>query len=290
VRETKPSSSAQKHPSLLGLLGILAFFFGAWFFSKMSAPDDNSGKSIHPQDTPRTEGERGQASSGVLVAHSLADPENAKERRRRKTPWSERATVFIALALLIANWFQGCQTKKAAEASTTAADAARKSAESTASQVRDYEVSQAAHIIVHISQAKVTFVGKELHWIATCTVKNVGATTAKEVNVVPTSGGGRVLPPRDQEPSSNVPNANGPSIPFDATSDVPCIMGGQYQADQTSEIMAGRVFVYGCVEVFYKDVFGYTHIAGDSILFEYGHKRFDWGPFCHYDITQEKPK
>ncbi len=55
------------------------------------------------------------------MVHSPANPENSEERRRRKTPWWEKAAVVIALALLIANWFQGCQTKKSAEAANRAA-------------------------------------------------------------------------------------------------------------------------------------------------------------------------
>jgi hypothetical protein len=46
------------------------------------------------------------------------NPGNPKDRRRRKTPWWEIAAVAIAFGLLIANGFQGCQTKRASETAT----------------------------------------------------------------------------------------------------------------------------------------------------------------------------
>jgi hypothetical protein len=78
-------------------------------------------------DTPEQETPTSQTTAGgVRMVQTPADPNNPKDRRRRKTPWWEKAAVIIAIGLLLANWYQGCQTKKAAEAAINAANTAQK--------------------------------------------------------------------------------------------------------------------------------------------------------------------
>jgi hypothetical protein len=75
------------------------------------ASNENSGETIQPQvQTP--------LSSGI-----------PKDRRKRKTPWWEPAAVIVAIGLLLVNWFQGCQTKKAAMAAKSAAETASRQLE-----------------------------------------------------------------------------------------------------------------------------------------------------------------
>lgn len=56
------------------------------------------------------------------MVQSPRNPENARERRKRKTPWWEKAAVLVALGLLVVNFFQMRSTDKAARAAKDSAD------------------------------------------------------------------------------------------------------------------------------------------------------------------------
>jgi hypothetical protein len=89
----------------------------------MRTPNKESGESVRPQDTPEQETPTSQTTEGrVLMVQTPANPSSPKDRRKRKTPWWEKTAVIIALGLLFVNWYQGCQTKKAAEAAKSAAN------------------------------------------------------------------------------------------------------------------------------------------------------------------------
>jgi hypothetical protein len=128
AHEKDSSLSVQKPPLLLGLLGILSFVFGAWFFSKLHAPNDDSGESICREDTPKQKSDGSQSfstSTGPFTIHSPTDPSRAEDSSGHKTPWWEKAAVFVALGLLVVNTFQMCATKKSADAATKAANTAQ---------------------------------------------------------------------------------------------------------------------------------------------------------------------
>ena len=119
---TKPSLSAQKPSSLLGLLGILAFVFGACALSKVRTPNDESGQPVRPQDTPEREAQSRESPLGrPLIVNSPTNSEKSDYGSRHKNPWWEKAAVIVAVFLFAANWFQGCQTKRAADAAKSAA-------------------------------------------------------------------------------------------------------------------------------------------------------------------------
>jgi hypothetical protein len=123
------SSPAQKSSSLLGLLGILASVFGVWVFSKLRAPVHDTERLRHPEYGTNKETRVGQNPSAAplsVVIDSIppAQPINdqqkveaaKKEKRERLKLRYEAIGGAIALLLFVANWFQGCQTKKAADA------------------------------------------------------------------------------------------------------------------------------------------------------------------------------
>src|SRR5271154_2084278 len=85
--ETKPSSSSQKPNSPLGLLGILALSFGAWFLSKLSDPNHDSGSAQLPQPKPHnttTIGPHIRPPFHVIVDASPPTPTPNKEREARE--------------------------------------------------------------------------------------------------------------------------------------------------------------------------------------------------------------
>lgn len=85
-------------------------------FFKMSTPNDKTGETVHPQDTPEPEGENGQAGlGGPLAIHPPIDPNQPRNGSKHKTPFWEKAAVVVAFGLLIVNFFQMRATKEAAE-------------------------------------------------------------------------------------------------------------------------------------------------------------------------------
>jgi hypothetical protein len=124
--ETKPSLSARISSWLRRLREILTSSWTAVvsLFSKLRTPTNNGSKTVHPQDTPAPETQRDESGSPSLIINSIANAPNS-DNGKRDTPFWEKAAVMIALGLLIVNWYQGCQTKKAAEAAKSAADTAR---------------------------------------------------------------------------------------------------------------------------------------------------------------------
>jgi hypothetical protein len=108
-----------------------------WFLSKVRAPNDNASKTVYPQDTSEPERQgRQTVSGGSLVFHPPIDSSKSDNSSKHETPSWEKAAVVVAIALLLVNWFQGCQTKKAAGAAQSAAKTASDALKSSREQFR----------------------------------------------------------------------------------------------------------------------------------------------------------
>jgi hypothetical protein len=124
-------SSPQNSSGRSGLFYILLSALGVlWLLLQFRAPNKDAREVVHPQDTPEPEAESSNARlGGKLMVHSPTNSEEPKKGGKRETPFWEKVAVFIALALLLVNWYQGCQTRKSADAATIAANAAKNSAD-----------------------------------------------------------------------------------------------------------------------------------------------------------------
>jgi len=71
----------------------------------------NKTKSGRKGDQPPVQ----RAQSAPPIIDARANAEGSQNGAGKEAPWWEKAAVLIGIALLIANWFQGCQTEKAAD-------------------------------------------------------------------------------------------------------------------------------------------------------------------------------
>lgn len=111
------------------LLGILAFVFGVWFLSKLS-PKTRCDSIVDSQGMPEKRGQHSNLPAESLPTRSFFNSENPVNSNGHKIRLSEIAGVLVATALFAVTWFQGCQTKKAAEAAQQTAILATKQMES----------------------------------------------------------------------------------------------------------------------------------------------------------------
>lgn len=97
------------------------------------------------------------------MAEPPSNHENTTERRRRKTPWWEIAAVFIAFGLLLANWFQGCQTEKSADSTKETLHVAQRAYVDAMTPVMN---------VINDANGKLFGIGVRIEW------ENSGATRA----------------------------------------------------------------------------------------------------------------
>jgi hypothetical protein len=141
----EPSSSAQNSPEPKALVYILlsAFaFLSGWLFSKSRTPNENGSKTIPPQDTPTPESRQREMRPSVVsqIPPTPSQQGQSNGRKDSAPAWEKSAAIIIAagtIGLLVVNWFQGCQTKKAADAATSAAGTANATLKATQRQFRD---------------------------------------------------------------------------------------------------------------------------------------------------------
>jgi hypothetical protein len=134
--EIKPSSSSQNSSERQGLLYILlsAFaFFSGWSSAKLSAPNQDVGKTIPPQDSTGEESNCRQFQSAIVSEMRPSPPKDTgTDKRKDHTPlWKkliEWGTLLVAIGLLVVNIYQMSATKKAANAAKDSVDIARKNA------------------------------------------------------------------------------------------------------------------------------------------------------------------
>jgi hypothetical protein len=143
----------------------LAFFCG-WSSAKLGAPDEDVSKTVHPQDIPAPEPQRGESGPPPLVINSIVNPPGADNNHKRDTPFWEKAAVVVALGLLIVNIFLLHVTNKAATAAKDSVDLARDNA----------HMDQRAWVAV--SDISSNFRQDE-NWTVNLFFKNTGRTPAK---------------------------------------------------------------------------------------------------------------
>lgn len=168
------------------LLSALAFLFG-WSLSKLRAPLNNRSESGHPQNNPTYASEirnNPNATPVTVVIDSIPPPQPINEEQRAKAHDEERkerlksgleiVATFIALCLLVANWFQGCQTKHAADSAKIAA--------TTAS--RQLEMADRPWLKESVtSDAPFLFQNGAISWAVLVRASNVGHSVATGVFV-----------------------------------------------------------------------------------------------------------
>jgi hypothetical protein len=131
--EKDSSSTPQKPASPLGLLGILALSFGAWFLSKFSDSKHESSSTQHPQDNTHPAQQLGKDISAPVhvVIDTLPSPFVERETRekdgnardKKRFRWEKGTTVFLAVYTVI-TFFMWLATKHAADAAKNAAKTA----------------------------------------------------------------------------------------------------------------------------------------------------------------------
>jgi len=112
-----------------------------WVLSQFHTPNEDARETVRPQDAPEPEGPSSQAqpTRGPLAIHSPVDTNQSHDGGRDETPFWEKAAVIIAFGLLIVNWYQGRQTKKAADAAKSAAEIAGATLKASQYQFRTEE-------------------------------------------------------------------------------------------------------------------------------------------------------
>ncbi len=172
--EKEPSSSAENSSEPRGLLYILlsAFaFFCGWSSAKLSAPDQEVSKLIHPQDTPAPESRQGKIGPSVISQISpTPSRQNQSNGRKEDAPlWEKAAAITIAagtLGLFVINILLWCATNKAATAAKDSVELAQKNA----------RMDQRAWVTV--SDISSDFRQDE-DWTVRLIFKNTGKTPAK---------------------------------------------------------------------------------------------------------------
>lgn len=115
---------------VLGILGGLLLVFGVSLLSTMSTQNENSGKTVSPQDAP--EERSGNSRRPILDSVPEATTKNNHiDAPKRNIPRWERTTAIVVavgtIGLLVVNIFLWSATKKAANAAQSAADTAHDS-------------------------------------------------------------------------------------------------------------------------------------------------------------------
>jgi hypothetical protein len=275
AHEKEPSSSPQKLDSPLGLLGILALSFGAWFLSKLSDPKHKSGGTQHQEtNSCPTKTLRNDASS---PAHVIIDstPSQIKERetkekdantRDEKRLFWERLTAILLAVYTAVNFGMWC--------------ASRDLAKSTARQISDSEASQAAQLVIQDFEIKlkckpVDCSPENADQITEFSIglsyrlKNVGPTVATSISSSGGNGGIRELnqsgrgclgiqPGDDVEGSWSI--ANGETITF-----VQDRAGGIARPQEIQAILKNENPKQGfivAVEYGWRDIFKNPHHTG----------------------------
>jgi hypothetical protein len=129
ANEKESSSPAQKSSVLLGLLGILAYVFGALVFSKIHAPHENAGKAIHPQNTSTNPNNSAPRQPSIIteVRPSNQNADNTNGSKQHTPLWEKLAASAVALGtlgLLVVNIFLLRTTKISTDAAKSAAKTA----------------------------------------------------------------------------------------------------------------------------------------------------------------------
>lgn len=98
--------------------------------SESSAPNKNSGESIHPQDSTTNENQN-VSTNLSLITNATPTPPNSDNANggKRNTPFWEKLAVLIALGLLIVNIFQMRATQKSADAAKSSVEMEKRTAE-----------------------------------------------------------------------------------------------------------------------------------------------------------------
>lgn len=112
-----------------GLFNILAFAFGVWALSKLGAPVNDPNSPDDPEYCTENNSRIGQNRSSQpmrIVVDGIPPPEPINDQQRTKEARTERRkqlrfhlewiAALIALLLFSATAYQGCQMKKAVEA------------------------------------------------------------------------------------------------------------------------------------------------------------------------------
>ena len=89
---------------------------------------------------------------------------NSRNATKQERPWWEKVAVVIAFGLLIANWYQGCQTKRAA-------DAAKDSLTTVQRAFISYEG-------INLDAYPVSLTSNDRAWVFTVNLENSGTTPA----------------------------------------------------------------------------------------------------------------
>jgi hypothetical protein len=292
AHETEPSLQSQNSSARSGALRILASAFSGllvgFFLSKLKSPDDKGSEAISPQDYIHEEQKTRQPSPALIP--QIAPPvkqEKYTERRKRHTPvWKKLVEGSVALGtigLLVVNYFQ-------LSATLDAAKAAKKSSETAARQLEDSERIQAAHLIIENVEIKPSFTLGRFSYRGSCKITNIGGTLAQGIVTIGSARAEHEIP-LTIAPSNYLPSEAGPSLP--PSKSVPCFLdigAGPYSEEDTTAILNGDITVFNEFELFYADIFGRYHIAGECKMFDRGHKEFYPCGFGHFDITREVPK
>jgi hypothetical protein len=151
---------------LRALVVVSSFVLTGLFFTKMSAPNDDSSEPLHPGNPPERETPtRRTAERKVLMVQPPTNSDTPEDRPQRKSPWWEKAAVLIALGLLIVNIYQMRATQKSADAAKSSADMEKRTAEK-----RDEAICHAEGQVSVGSDVYETF------------VHNTGNVTARGLN------------------------------------------------------------------------------------------------------------
>jgi hypothetical protein len=97
-----------------GVLGILAVFFGAWFFSKLRAPFKNSSDPQHPHHSTEKQtciNQKGPVNVVIIPSPEQVTAETKKERREDKKFRIERISALILLAYAVTTFLLWWDTR-----------------------------------------------------------------------------------------------------------------------------------------------------------------------------------
>jgi hypothetical protein len=264
----------------MGLLGILALSFGAWFLSKLSGPKHESGETQHPQgdtsDTTRN-GQNAESPLHVIIetVPPIPTPDKKRETRENDTQRRDKRRLCVEILTLCALCVYTVVNGGMWWATKTAAEAARDNADISKQALH---IDQRAWIGVIVGRGPIT---NQQPITMPIRLINTGKTPALRVH-------GPIvvnLLREDEEPDFNYTSGHHPhytvagqDILTNLPQDLPfAVLPGHVEPSEPitqilvtekikKQIERGELYIVVHGEITYDDVFGVTH----------------WTRFCNY--------